>query len=156
MKLLKKIGQNICSAVDMVVEKNRLAAQNNRLKMVIKAENNTITRAYIALGKHYYNTMKDSAEGEAAHLCHAIEQSRARIERVKDKLVALNCQDTPAAQTVEPAAIEEEPDSIYEEDTADMPAAAVEPVNGYHPFTDAIKEAADENDEEILPFPAKQ
>ena len=75
MKLFQMIGQNICSAVDAMVEKNRLAAQNNRLKLVIKAENNAITRAYIALGKHYYNTMKETADGEAAQALYDPEDA---------------------------------------------------------------------------------
>lgn len=149
MKLFQMIGQNICSAVDAMVEKNRLAAQNNRLKLVIKAENNAITRAYIALGKHYYNTMKETADGEAAHLCRAIEQSRERIERVKNKLVELNCQEALVTSEADDS------EGGYEEEN-DVPAADIEQVNGYHPFTDAIKEAADETDEGIPPLPAKQ
>ena len=46
----------ISSVTNNIIEKNRTNAQLNRLRMVMKNESEMMNRAYIALGKHYFET----------------------------------------------------------------------------------------------------
>ena len=48
----------ISAVTQTIVEKNRTNAKLNRLRLVMKSESELMNRAYIALGKTYYDSEK--------------------------------------------------------------------------------------------------
>ena len=79
MDLFNTISCAVAAAYEAVANRNRQAAVNNRLKAVVRSELATINRAYIALGKHFYNDLRSQAAGDEAVLCNAIDQAKERI-----------------------------------------------------------------------------
>ena len=70
MDLFNTISCAVAAAYEAVANRNRQAAVNNRLKAVVRSELAAINRAYIALGKHFYNDLRSQAAGDEAVLCH--------------------------------------------------------------------------------------
>ena len=86
MNILNTIGSGITQAIDTVVEKNRYIAYTNRLKFVIKSETETLNRAYIALGKHFYKDLKgDTESAEVQRLCRVIDVAQERLKKAQDR-----------------------------------------------------------------------
>lgn len=96
MDFLDTVKNSLNSAVDTIsavthtiIEKNRTNAQLNRLRLVMKNESEMINRAYIALGKHYYES---SIKGEAfvpaqneSELFKVIETSKTKIKKARER-----------------------------------------------------------------------
>ena len=59
MKFLESLGNSIARCLDAVTERNHRASLINRLRIVIKNERETTARAYVALGKYYYDHLRD-------------------------------------------------------------------------------------------------
>lgn len=76
----------ISSVTQSFVEKNRTNAKLNRLRLVMKNESELMNRAYIALGKKYYEDAKkgknDILEQEQK-LFEVIDKSKARIAKAR-------------------------------------------------------------------------
>lgn len=95
MTFLDTVKSGITTAVDTVsgvtqtiIEKNRANAQLNRLRAVMKSECEMINRAYIALGKNYYenkNQGKNDVCPNEEELFEIIEQSKANIKRARER-----------------------------------------------------------------------
>ena len=69
------------------VEKNRTKAKLNRLRMVMKSESELMNRAYIALGKEYYDRIKNGDCADTAKrekLLEVIDNCKAKIARARD------------------------------------------------------------------------
>lgn len=84
MKIIESIGACLNETVQTIVEKNRIKAQINRLRLVMRSEAKSINRAYIELGKEYYKKIKNdeaSASDEAENYCSAIVKSTDRFNR---------------------------------------------------------------------------
>ncbi len=96
MPFLDTVKCSLNTAVDTIsaithniVEKNRTNAQLNRLRLVMKNESEMINRAYIALGKHYYESTK-SEKGffpsqNENELFDVIESSKQRIKKARER-----------------------------------------------------------------------
>lgn len=77
----------ISSVAQTVLEKNRTKAKLNRLRMVMKSESELMNRAYIALGKHYYemNRSKDAkVSDQQEKLFDVIEKSKIKIAKARE------------------------------------------------------------------------
>ena len=86
MEFLKNLGETFNDAVDFVVEKNRKFNKTTKFKKLIKKESNEIIKAYITLGKHYYNELHDVPNYDMQKVCNAIDASQREIKRLKCKL----------------------------------------------------------------------
>lgn len=73
--------EKITDAAQCVADKNRKSAQLNRLKGVMKRENETMAKAYQALGKLYYEKMTDEEREENKFFCQIVENSSSRMEK---------------------------------------------------------------------------
>lgn len=77
----------ISSVAQSLVEKNRANAKLNRLRLVMKSESELMNRAYIALGKQYYEKKKKnepvSVQNEEK-LFEVIEKSKAKIAKARE------------------------------------------------------------------------
>ncbi|MCH5304164.1 MAG: hypothetical protein J1E41_04815 [Ruminococcus sp.] len=99
MAFLDSVRNGFTSAVDTVssvtqtiVEKNRQNAQLNRLRTIMKNECEMINRAYITLGKKYYdnkvNGRSEACENEQA-LFNIIENSKAQIKKARERYLQI-------------------------------------------------------------------
>lgn len=90
MNILNKVSANMINALDYIVEKNRLRANQNRVKAVIENEEKKINKAYIKLGKYYFSVMDGKPNPELEKACEQIEKSTARKEKAQEILNKLN------------------------------------------------------------------
>ena len=81
-------GETLSTMAQTFVEKNRTKAKLNRLRMVMKSESELMNRAYIALGKDYYELLKKgdgaSLDEKQENLLKLIDNSKAKISRARD------------------------------------------------------------------------
>lgn len=69
------------------IEKNRTKAKLNRLRMVMKNESELMNRAYIALGKEFYEALKKGevpSTEKQQKLVNVVDGSKAKIARARD------------------------------------------------------------------------
>lgn len=78
----------ISTVAQSFIEKNRIKAKLNRLRMVMKSESELMNRAYIALGKEYYESLKKDGSAPAnenqKNLLEVIDNSKAKIAKARD------------------------------------------------------------------------
>ena len=70
-----------------LIEKNRTSAKLNRLRDVMKSESELMNRAYIALGKGYYEQIKKGEKPNTereAKLVELIDNCKAKIARARE------------------------------------------------------------------------
>lgn len=94
MEVLNTVKGTLNTAVETLsnvaqgfVEKNRTKAKLNRLRMVMKSESELMNRAYIALGKEYYERLKNGESADSAkqqNLVEVIDNCKAKIARARD------------------------------------------------------------------------
>ncbi|MGN0488800.1 MAG: hypothetical protein ACI4HO_06025 [Ruminococcus sp.] len=95
MAIFESIKSGFSCAVETVtdvthslIEKNRTNAQLNRLRSIMKSECEMINRAYITLGKKYYenkqNGKTDICENEE-ELFKIIAESKAHIKKIRER-----------------------------------------------------------------------
>lgn len=78
----------VSSVTQTIVEKNRANAQLNRLRAVMKSECEMINRAYITLGKNYYENKingKNDACPNEEELFEVIQQSKENIKKARER-----------------------------------------------------------------------
>lgn len=95
MTFLDTVKSGITTAVDTVTEvtqnlidKNRANAQLNRLRSVMKRECEMINRAYITLGKNYYENKTNNKNNTCPNeeeLFKVIQQSKENIKKARDR-----------------------------------------------------------------------
>lgn len=99
MTFFESVKSGISCAVDTVssvtqslVEKNRQNAKLNRLRAVMRNECEMINRAYISLGKKYYdnkiNGKNETCENEE-ELFKVIENSKAQIKKARERYLKI-------------------------------------------------------------------
>ena len=86
MDIFKNIADSVTKTVNCVVDQNRKIALINRLKIVIANEKETKARAYIALGKYYYENLRDAENESTERFCEAAENSDRRLKKAYEKL----------------------------------------------------------------------
>lgn len=79
----------ISTITQAIVQKNRVSAQLNRLRLVMRNESEMINRAYVALGKHYYENAKSESKNSSfpneQELFDVIENSKKRIQKARER-----------------------------------------------------------------------
>ena len=87
MSTVNTAVETLSTVAQNFVEKNRTKAKLNRLRMVMKNESELMNRAYIALGKEYYEILKkgDAEPTEKQEkLLEVIDSCKAKIARARD------------------------------------------------------------------------
>lgn len=87
------MAEKLSDLTNCIIEKNKKAAKNNKLKMFIRNERKMIDKRYYELGKYYYNNLRDSIDEEAEKICKKIDNSKITISNVQDKLREINFAD---------------------------------------------------------------
>lgn len=150
MTFLDTVKSGLEAAVDTVsgvtqtiIEKNRANAQLNRLRAVMKSECEMINRAYITLGKNYYENKQngnDEACPNEEELFEVIEKSKANIKRARERY----------RQVVESQSVE----LVTEYDIEDLEDITVSCSNEDEyealPFTQQTEDATEKEPEEVV------
>ena len=77
----------ISTVANTIIEKNRVNAKLNRLRLVMKNESELMNRAYIALGKSFYDSANGGdkiSEQEQQKLFEVIESSKKKIAKARE------------------------------------------------------------------------
>lgn len=85
MKFIDKVGDSLSQSVDFIIDKNRQAAQLNRLKAIIQNETDNLDNSYITLGKEYIKVLDGGTADEklVAQLRECIEMSQLRLKKAR-------------------------------------------------------------------------
>ena len=79
--------ESISTIAMNLIENKRTAAKLNRLRDVMKSESELMNRAYIALGKGYYEQIKKGEKPNTereAKLVELIDNCKAKIARARE------------------------------------------------------------------------
>ena len=86
MKILERITQAVGNAAGWLEEKNRKAAYINRLRTVIRCEEAAAEKEYLALGRYYYNNLREHGNDVTEAHCKELEAIEGRLEKALDQL----------------------------------------------------------------------
>lgn len=86
MNFLKNIGKTVSDAAGYLGEKSRRAAYLNRIRTVIRCEEKAADREYLALGRYYYNSLRDKNNPVTEAHCAELEAIEGRLEKALDQL----------------------------------------------------------------------
>lgn len=105
------------------VAQSKRLAEIAKLKTANMAEEDTIKKAYIEIGKLYYAEQGTAPDGAFAAACERITASKAVIETNNERIAELKQPDDP-----EPEALDEEAAQVVEEaaEAVEKAAEAVE------------------------------
>lgn len=88
MGFFNTVGKTLSEGFSRLEEKNRRSAYLNRIRAVLKREEKAAEREYIALGRYYYNNLRDQNDPVAEKHCAEMDQISRRIEAAIDRLEA--------------------------------------------------------------------
>lgn len=156
MDFLKTAADSVTRAVNFVVDKNRRAAMMNRLKIVIRNEKDTQARAYMELGKYYFENLRDSENEKTEKYCTMVENSGRRLKRAYSKLDEL----AVPAEIAYGAGCEDDgcccgPDcecDTMDDVEPDEEAVEADDMNNLKESAGPNAEAADDDEEFLRPF----
>lgn len=88
------VADTASEIAESIAEKNRLRAQLNHLKKLIKSDSATRDQAYVELGRFFYENLRENASPENEALCAVIDTTSERITKASLKYVeVLNIQN---------------------------------------------------------------
>ena len=91
--IFENMAEKLSDLTNCIIEKNKKAAKNNKLKMFIRNERKMIDKKYYELGKYYYNNLRDPLDEEAEKICQKIDNSKTTISNAQEKLREINFAD---------------------------------------------------------------
>lgn len=80
MDILKNIGRAVGHAAESLGEKHRKTAELHRIRTVVRCEERAAEREYLALGRYYYNALRDKGNPVAEPHCEALDQIEKRLD----------------------------------------------------------------------------
>ena len=123
---MNTVADTITTVAQNFVEKNRTKAKLNRLRMVMKSESELMNRAYIALGKEYYEMLKKgdvtAADEKQKNLLGVIDNSKAKIAKARECYRMVLESQSEFVYAV-PSAPEKKPAEVKQEDVVDITVA---------------------------------
>ena len=103
------------AAAGKAADKTKDAARMAKLGMELNTEKENLKKAYLELGKAFYEEHRGSAEGLAAQLCEEVSAVTARISSIQSELDGLKESFKPAEEPAfEDVVDSEEPDITVE------------------------------------------
>ena len=100
MNFLKNIGKAVENAANYVGEKNRRAAALNRIRGVIRCEEKAAEKEYLALGRYYYNNLRDKDNPVTEPHCVELESIEARLDKAIAQLEKYYGEEEPQHEEV--------------------------------------------------------
>lgn len=80
MEFIKIIGRAVGQAAEALGQKHRKTALLNRIRTVIRCEERAAEKEYLALGRYYYNALRDKTNPVAEPHCVALDQIEKRLD----------------------------------------------------------------------------
>ena len=118
--LLSTIKEKGAEVAGVAADKTKDAARIAKLTVDLNTEKGSLEKAFLELGKAYYEESKDSAQGLAAQLCAEISAINGRIESIQGELGGLKDSFKPAEEPdFDQVVSAEEPCECCEEATCD-------------------------------------
>ena len=99
MSISDVIGNKIKNAIETVAEYNRTQAELTRLRIILKGETEKLNRAYIELGKEYFNIIKDNESDEHKDLIDTIDSAKEKIEKTRERYRSVKESDAKKSDT---------------------------------------------------------
>ena len=90
MDLLKNLKDAINGAAGKLTEANRKNANLNRLRTVIRIENGNADKEFLALGRYYYNHLRDSENDVTETHCVELDGILERIANAQALMEQVN------------------------------------------------------------------
>ena len=131
MDFINDLQERATDLAQTVVATSKRLAEIAKLKASNMAEEDTIKKAYVELGKLYYAEHGATPDGAYAAACEKITAARAAIETNNDRIAQLKATAEAEGEVIDvtPTAVEDAPqaDEVTEEDIVpEEPAAAEE------------------------------
>ena len=118
--LFSSIKEKGAEVAGVAADKTKDAARLAKLTMDLNTEKGSLEKAFLELGKAYYEESKDSAEGLAAQLCAEIGAIQGRIDSIQGELGQLKDSFKPAEEPdFDKVVSAEEPCECCEEESCD-------------------------------------
>lgn len=126
-----------------VADKAKDVSRIAKLNFEISSEKETIKKAYIAIGKLYYETYRNNPDGFFVQLCDEIDMANESIKAKEEEIAKLK-EEAEGARTVE------DPDCVveFEEIVAEAEAAVEDVAAEVEEAVDAVVDAAEDAVEE--------
>ena len=134
----KKWGQTARRTAQSLKEKNHRAALANRLRLVVRCEEQAAEKEYLALGRYYYNALRNKDNAIAESHCARIDAIQQRRDRA---LSDLEQTVDSMAEVVTLVSHADGPTAVFVAGTTRFSKEAPEAEEEYNP--------QDENSEEI-------
>ena len=155
MKFLESIGKAVGDAAGFLGEKNRKAAYLNRIRTVIRCEEAAAEKEYLALGRYYYNNLRDQNNPVTEAHCAELEAIEGRLEKALDQLEQFYQADSKESASVGIIVGADGPTAVYVRD-GEAEEITLEDVKRFdHDPTKAAEEApvpAQPDENAGLPF----
>ena len=131
MDFINDLQERATDLAQSVVATSKRLAEIAKLKASNMAEEDTIKKAYVELGKLYYAEHGATPDGAYAAACEKITAARAAIETNNDRIAELKATaeaegeiiDVTPEAAQEPESAVTEADIVPEEPAAEAPAA---------------------------------
>ena len=131
MDFINDLQERATDLAQSVVATSKRLAEIAKLKASNMAEEDTIKKAYVELGKLYYAEHGATPDGAYAAACYKITAARAAIETNNDRIAELKATAEAEGEIIDvtPKAAQEpesdvtEADIVPEEPAAEAPAA---------------------------------
>ncbi len=143
MDFFKNLASAVVGAKDIMVEKNRRTALINRLRTVIKCEEQISDRAYMALGRYYYHNLRDDSNPVTEPHCADIDDSQRKLENALahlEKLYSEEKENSTSEEITLDDVMEVSVEDQVEDGFVDEAVASAEP------------ETAEDGENDNLPF----
>lgn len=105
MSLFYNLREGVFGAINYVVDKNRKISLINRVKSIIRTEEDHANQAYIELGKYYFHKLRDPQNAETEFFCQEVDYANRRISRAMMKLDELTGDEPYVLEDFEEPAI---------------------------------------------------
>ena len=128
MDFINDLQERATDLAQSVVATSKRLAEIAKLKASNMAEEDTIKKAYVELGKLYYAEHGTTPDGAYAAACEKITAARAAIETNNDRIAELKATAEAEGEIIDvtPEAAEEPEDEVTEADIVPEEPAADE------------------------------
>lgn len=86
MKFFDTVGKTLTDGLSRLEERNKRNAHLNRIRAALKREEKAAQRKYIALGRYYYNSLRDKNDPVAEQHSLELDEIEIRINKAVDML----------------------------------------------------------------------
>lgn len=158
MNLFKQIGKAFGNTVSKLEDKNRNAARVNRIRTTLKFEEKAAEKHYLALGRYYYNNLRDAKNETTEAHCAELDTIQSRINVAMNQLEEYYAEESKKrAASVEEIDLDDviEVDADAKTEQAEAPEEEADTTSNEKsetPEPEKESQGADKEENDSLPF----